>query len=170
MNKTLAMLWLAGTLALSPKAQAGITPKTEETKKDLIEAVTTEQATSQEDGQTITFEEAQKLHEQQQLMEEIMENEKIKELINEYWQEEVERTISEILTSKDAQELMKKLLEDEKIQKALEKWDEEAVTKRVEETIEEHKEWSFWSRVGKSMPASISWIIIWIYMGKRWQD
>ena len=168
MKKTLATLWLAWMLALSPKAQAEITPKTEEIKKDLIEAVTTEQSTSQEDGQTISFEEAQKLKEWQQLFEEIVENEKIQELINEYWQEEVERTISEILTSKDAQELIKKLLEDEKIQKALEKWDEEAVIKRVEETIEEHKEWSFWSRVGKLMPASISWIIIWIYMGKRW--
>lgn len=170
MKKLLTALWLIWMLSWSPKAQAGITPKTEETKKDLIEAIITEQATPEKDGKTITFQEAQKLHEQQQLMEEIMENEKIKELINEYWQEEVERTISEILTSKDAQELMKKLLEDEKIQRALEKWDEEAVTKRVEETIEEHKEWSFWLRVSKLMPASISWILIWINMGKRWQD
>ena len=55
MKKTLATLWLAWMLALSPKAQAEITPKTEEIKKDLIEAVTTEQSTSQEDGQTISY-------------------------------------------------------------------------------------------------------------------
>ena len=88
-------------LSWSPKAQAGITPKTEETKKDLIEAITTEQATPEEDGKTVTFQEAQELQEQSQLIEEIMGNEKVQELINEYWQEEIEKTIREMINSEE---------------------------------------------------------------------
>ena len=62
---------------------------------------------------------------------------------------------------------MEKLLEDEEIQQALEKWDQEAVTKRVEEIIKKHKKWSFWSGVADKIPASIFWIITWIFMGKH---
>ncbi|MBQ2599839.1 hypothetical protein II582_00210 [bacterium] len=50
----------------------------------MIEAITTEQATPEEDGKTVTFQEAQELQEQSQLIEEIMGNEKVQELINEY--------------------------------------------------------------------------------------
>jgi hypothetical protein len=46
--------------------------------------MTQEKTTSEDDGETITLEEAQKLQEQQQLVEEIMKDEKIQELINEY--------------------------------------------------------------------------------------
>lgn len=166
MKKTLATIWLAWMLAMSPKAPSQTSSKIEERKKDLVEAMT-QQQTAPGEGKTITFQEAQKLQEQQKLMEEIMNNEKIQGLINEYWQEEVEKAISEIITSKDGNELMEKLLEDEKIQKALEEWDEEAVTKRVEEIVKEHKEWTFWMKIVNSLPASVFWIIMWIFIGKR---
>ena len=130
MKKLLTTLWLIWMLSWSPKAQAGITPKTEETKKDLIEAITTEQATPEEDGKTITFQEAQKTQEQQ-LFEEIMENEKVQELINEYWQEEIEKTIREMINSEETKEVIDYLLSDQRIQRALKEWDWKAFSQRM---------------------------------------
>lgn len=165
MKKTLATIWLAWMLVMSPKAPSQTSSKIEERKKDLVEAMT-QQQTAPEEGKTITFQEAQKLQEQQKLMEEIMNNEKIQGLINEYWQEEVERTISEIFTNEDSQELIEKLLEDEKIQQALKEWDQEAVTKRVEEIIQKHKKWTFWMQVVDKLPTAVCSTILWIYIGK----
>lgn len=131
MKKTLATLWLAWMLALSPKAQAEITPKTEEIKKDLIEAVMTEQSTSQEDGQTISFEEAQKSHEQQQLIEEIMSTEKMQEIINKYGEEQVRQALEELVSSEDTEGVVEYLLSDQRVQRALEKWDWDALAQRM---------------------------------------
>jgi len=131
MKKTLATLWLAWMLALSPKAQAEITPKTEETKKDLIEAVTTEHTTPEDDGKTISFEEVEALHENQQLVEEIMSNEKMQEIINKYWEEQVRQALEEIVSSEETEEVIEYLLSDQKVQRALEKWDWEALSQRM---------------------------------------
>jgi hypothetical protein len=46
--------------------------------------VTQDQETSQDDGKTISFEDAKDLQEDQQLFEEIMNDEKIQKLISEY--------------------------------------------------------------------------------------
>ena len=131
MKKTLATLWLAWMLALSPKAQAEITPKTEETKKDLIEAVTTEQATPEEDWKTISFEEVKALHENQQLVEEIMSNENMQKIINEYWEEQVRQALEELVSSEEMEDVIEYLLSDQKVQRALEKWDWDALSQRM---------------------------------------
>lgn len=141
MKKTLATLWLAWMLAWSPSANAQIDSSKNEIKKDLLETMVQDKAEPGEYGKTISFENAEKSYETQQLFEEVMKDEKIQELISEYWQEEVEKTVSEIITSKEGKKIMEKILEDEKVQKALEEWDHESVEKRVQEIAEEILYW-----------------------------
>lgn len=137
-KKTLATLWLAWMLALSPKAEAEITPKTEETKKALIEAVTTEQTTPEKDGETIVFQEAQKLQEQQ-FFAEIMNDEDFQKLIDKYWQENVEKVMNEILQNKDIKRTIRKVLEDEKAQEALKNWNNKKIEKIIKQYINSEK-------------------------------
>jgi len=160
MKKTLATLWLAWMLALSPKAQAGVSPKIEETKKDLIEAVI-----QGEDGKTVTIQESQKSQEQQ-LFEEIMENEKIQELINEYWQEEVEQVIQEIIKNEKTQEIIEESLKDKDIQKALEEWDQEGVEKWVQKIAKKYH-WTFWGNVAKNTFIMIWGAVLWIIILRK---
>ena len=142
MKKTLATLWLAWMLAWSPSANAQIDSSKNETKKDLVEVMAKEQAALEEDGKTISFEDVKVLQENQwQLIEEIMKDEKIQELINEYWEEEVQQIITEIITNKDTKEVIEKALKDENIQKALQDWNREGVEKWVQKISEEIYYW-----------------------------
>ena len=114
MKKLLETLWLVWMLMWSPSANAWVDTTRVETNKNLVETMVQEQTTSDNDEQTITLEEAQKLQEQQKLIEEIMGDEKIQELINEYWEEEVEKMVKDIITNKNTVKILKKALDDKK--------------------------------------------------------
>ena len=72
MKKLLETLWLVWMLMWSPSANAWVDTTRVETNKNLVETMAQEQVTSEDNGETITLEEVQKLQEQQKLVEEIM--------------------------------------------------------------------------------------------------
>ena len=130
---TLVTLW---AIAWSPNGHAKIDSNTVETKKDLVEVVSKKQVSSENSGNIISFENARKFWEREKLMKKIMDNEKVKGLVSEYWEERIEKILDEILTNKDVAQFMKQLLNNENIQKALEEWDEGKILKIVGEELE----------------------------------
>lgn len=133
MKRTLATIWLAWMLALSPKSQAEITPKTEETKKDLIEVVSQWNASLENNDKTISYEATQELLNNQKLMEAIMSNEKIQGISQEYWQDVVEKSVSAILSNKKISNIIENLSKDENIQQSLEEWNDLDITEETRE-------------------------------------
>ena len=133
MKRTLATIWLAWMLALSPKTQAEITPKTEETKKDLIEVVSQWHTSLENDDKTISYEATQELLNNQKLMEAIMSNEKIQGISQEYWQDVVEKSVSAILSNKKISNIIENLSKDENIQQSLEEWNDLDITEETRE-------------------------------------
>ncbi len=135
MNKKLLTVWVAWLLTLWPNANAGINSTKLDTNKDLNEALTKEQTTSEDSTSTITFEEAKKLAEQKELYERIINNKEIQEIIKEHWEEEVKKVIIELLTNEGTQTIIDDALKNEDIQKALEEWNQEELQKLIEEVI-----------------------------------
>jgi mannitol-1-phosphate/altronate dehydrogenase len=94
-----------------------------------------------------------------------MNDEKIQKLISEYWQEEVEYVINEIITNKDTKKVIEKSLKDRYIQKALEEWDRDGVEEWVQRIAKEVYQWTFWGKVVKSAFAmiwgAVLWIVVW---------
>ena len=58
-------------LAVSPSVDAKSAQKVEDTKKDLVEAIATEQTKNENSSDTISFEDAKSLMEQKKLIEKI---------------------------------------------------------------------------------------------------
>lgn len=158
MKKKLLALWVAWLLAWSPNAHAQIDSTKVETNKNLIEAVAKEKTSTDSSVKVINFEDAKR---QQELFEKVMKNEKIQELIDEYWQEEVEEMVNQIIANEDIQSVIEDALKDEKIQKAFEEWDQEAVSKRVEEILKEANEPWFWVNVVSRLWTVIIAIMVW---------
>lgn len=138
MKKKLATLWVAWMLAVSPNAHAKTTIQTNETKKDLVEAFSSNQTKYENKTDTISFEDAKSLMEQKKLIEKIKQDWKIKDLIEEYWDEEVDMMIEEIITSQEVKDIVEKALKDKDIKKALENWDKENLIKSLSEFLELH--------------------------------
>jgi len=138
MKKKLATLWVAWMLAVSPNAHAKTTIQTNETKKDLVEAFSSNQTKYENKTDTISFEDAKSLMEQKKLIEKIKQDWKIKDLIEEYWDEEVDMMIEEIITSQEVKDIVEKALKDKDIKKALENWDKENLIKNLSEFLELH--------------------------------
>ena len=138
MKRKLATLWLAWMLAVSPSVDAKSAQKVEDTKKDLVEAIATEQTKNENSSDTISFEDAKSLMEQKKLIEKIKQDWKIKDLIEEYWDEEVDMMIEEIITSQEVKDIVEKALKDKDIKKALENWDKENLIKSLSEFLELH--------------------------------
>ena len=131
MKKSLATLWLATSLALSwaPKANAQVDKNSDETQHQIENVFNQQQNVDSND--TISFEDAKSLAENQQLIEEIMNNEKMQELINKYWEEQVRQALEELLSSDKTENVIEYLLSDQKIQRALEEWDWDALSQRM---------------------------------------
>ena len=161
MKKLLETLWLVWMLMWSPSANAWVDTTRVETNKNLVETMVQEQTTSDNDEQTITLEEAQKLQEQQKLIEEIMGDEKIQELINEYWEEEVEKMVKDIITNKNTVKILKKALDDKKIQKALQEWDEEYVTWKLQKLCRHYYGLKYVWELGRNAFVILSVIFFW---------
>lgn len=142
MKKLLTTLWLAWMLAWSPNANAQVDSTRTEINEDLVEVITKQQDLSETDEKTtISWEDVKSLQENKQLIEEIMNDEKIQELMNEYWEEEVQQIITTIATDKDTKKVIEEALKDENIQKALQEWDREGVEKWVQEITEKVYYW-----------------------------
>lgn len=138
MKRKLASLWLAWMLAVSPAVDAKSAQKVEDTKKDLVEAIAIEQTKNENSSDTISFEDAESLMEQKKLIEKIKQDWKIKDLIEEYWDEEVDMMIEEIVTSQEVKDIVEKALKDKDIKKALENWDKENLIKSLSEFLKLH--------------------------------
>jgi len=167
MKKRLLTLWVAWLLAWSPNTHAQIDSTKAEINKDLVEIVSKEQKTSKNQVKTITFEDAKKQQEQRQFFEKIMENKRIQDLIEEYWQEEVEEMVNQIITSDDTQSIIEDALKDEKFQKALEDGNEEEVAKLVKEFMKDFYGESFWWKIIDKVFFGIMFVILWEWFKKR---
>lgn len=170
MKKRLAVLWVAWLLAWWPNADAQIDSTKIETNKDLIETIN--QNKSENWSNIISFEDAKRFQEQKEFSERILKNEKIQELIEEYWQESVEKIVNEIIINEinineDIKELIETALKDGDIQKALEEWNEENLIKFVEEVTKDFDMQSKWLRVIDKVCFGIIFIIVWENLKKK---
>ena len=161
---TLATLWV---MAWSPNAHAQIDSTRAETKKDLVEVVSKQQVFQKTQWGTIDFEEVQKLHEQQNFIEEVMNNGKIQELVKIHWQEDVQKIINIILNDKECGEILEKLLNDKEIQKALDEWNKEELTKRFEKIMKNYHLKEALRELG-ALFYNVLLILIWIIWLKKW--
>ena len=139
MKKKLATLWVAWMLAVSPNAHAKTTIQTNERKKDLVEAFSSNQTKYENKTDTISYEDAKWLIEQQQLIDRIKQDEKIQDLIKEYWEEEIDKMIEEIVTSQEVKDVIEEAVKDNDVKKALEKWDKEKLLKSLTRFLDRHR-------------------------------
>ena len=126
-------------LAVSPNAHAKTTIQTNETKKDLVEAFSSNQTKYENKTDTISFEDAKWLIEQQQLIERIKQDEKIQDLIKEYWEEEIDKMIEEIVASQEVKDVIEEAVKDNDVKKALEKWDKEELLNSLTRFLDRHR-------------------------------
>ena len=169
MKKRLAVLWVAWLLAWWPSADAQIDSTKIETNKDLADAMNQNKS---EGWKTISFEDARRLQEQKKLSERILKNEKIQELVEKYWQENIEKIINEIIInevniSEDTKELIEKTLKDENIQKALEEWNEKDLAEFVEEVVKDFDMQSRWLKVIDKVCFGIIFVVFWENIKKK---
>lgn len=134
---TLATLWIMAT----PNAKAKEINTTVDAKKNLVEVLSKKQVQSGKEQKTISFGDAKS---QQEIFDNAMKNEKMKELIKQYWQKEVEKVMKEIMTNEDTLSIIEELLKDEKAQKAIEEWNEEELRKIIETTTNYHYKWNLY--------------------------
>ena len=104
MNKLLTTFWLAWMLAWSPSGNAQVDSTRAEINENLVEIMTKEQETLEEDETTISFEGAKKMQEQQ-FFERIMNDEKIQELVKKYWQKKMETIVNLAISHESTLEL-----------------------------------------------------------------
>ena len=144
MKKRLVALWVAWLLAWSPNAHAGSDSVKTETKKDLVETVTTSKQKKSKDSTTISFEEGKKLLEEKELIEKVLNDEEVQAVIETYWQENVEKIIKEVIKSQDTEKIVKKAMENKKVQKALKEWNKEKFEELVRKIVYDHHKDPLW--------------------------
>lgn len=168
MKKRLITLWVAWLLAWAPNANAEINSTKEGTNKDLIETISNDQTSSPDSSSTISFDEAKKLKENQELIEKLLGNENIQELIAEYWEEDVKTIINEIIKNGDVDEIINKALDNDDLKKAIEEWNDEEVTKILQEIIDDfyHVRPAWW-RITDKVSYWITFVIVWELLKKR---
>ena len=168
MKKRLITLWVAWLLAWTPNANAEINSTKEWTNKDLIETISNNQTTPTDSASTISFDEARKLNEHKELIEKLLTNENIKQLIAEYWEEDVANIINEILKNWDVDEIIDKAINNEDLQKAMEEWNDEEVAKILQEIIDDfyHVRPAWW-RIADKVSYWVTFVIVWELLKKR---
>lgn len=169
MKKRLATLWVAWLLAWWPNANAQTNSTRIETNKNLADTISQNKS---ENWRTISFEDAKRLQEQKRLSERIIKNEKIQELVEKYWKENIEKIVNEIIINEinineDTKELIEKALKDENIQKALKEWNEEDLTQFVEEVTKDFDMQSRWLKVIDKVCFGIIFVVFWENIKKR---
>lgn len=150
MSKTVQTLWLAASLALSwaTKANAQVNKNSDETQHQIENAFKQQKNINSND--TISFEDAKTLYENQQFFEEVLNDKKIQYLINEYWEDEVKQIINEFITNEDTKKVIEMALWDDNIQKAIKEWDTEKVEKwiqKIAEKVYRKVRWTDFTRI-----------------------
>ena len=115
-----------------------------ETKKNLVETVTTSKQKKSKDSTTISFEEGKKLLEEKELIEKVLNDEEVQAVIETYWQENVEKIIKEVIKSQDTEKIVKKAMENKKVQKALKEWNKEKFEELVRKIVYDHHKDPLW--------------------------
>lgn len=144
MKKKLIALWVAWLLAWSPSAHAGSDSVKTETKKDLVETVTTSKQNKSKDSTTISFEDGKKLLAEKELTEKVLNDEEVQAVIETYWQENIEKIIKEVIKSQDTEKIVKKAMENKEVQKALKEWNKEKFAELVREIVKDYYKDPLW--------------------------
>ena len=134
MKKRLATLATLGVMAWWLNAWAQSESIKIETNKNLITTISNqEQVSSENDMKTISFEDIAKQSKNKKLKEEVMDkitdNENYKQLIKQYWQENVDKVLDELL----------EIISDEKFQEAMNKKNEEEIKQIIKTALKERK-------------------------------
>ncbi len=161
MKKKLLTLWVAWLLAWSPNVHAGSDIIKTETKKDLVETVTTREQNKPKNSKTISFEEGKRLLENKELIEKVLNDEEVQAVIETYWQENIEKIINEVIKSQDTEEIVKIAMKDKEIQKALKEWNKEKFEELIREITKDYNKDPLWVLVLDA--------IIWIIVREIWK-
>ena len=144
MKKKLLTLWVAWLLAWSPNVHAGSDSLKTETNKNLIGAVTTNKQDKSKEPTTISLEDGKKLVEQKEILEKVLNDEKVQAVIETYWQENIEKIIKEVINSSDTEKIVKKAMEDKEIQKALKEWNKEKFEELIRKIVKDYHKDPLW--------------------------
>ncbi len=156
MKKKLLTLWVAWLLAWSPNVYAGSDTIKMETKKDLVETVTTSKQNKSKNSETISFEEGKRLFENKDLIETVLNDEEVQAAIETYWQENIEKIINEVIKSQDTEGIVKIAMENKEIQKAIKEWNKEKFEELIREITKDYNKDPLWVLV---LNATISIIV-----------
>ena len=157
MNKRLLTLWVVWLLAWTPKVHAEIDSLKMGTKKDLVEAVSTNNEDAAKKITTIPFPEGGYSIEEKEVLEKVLDNEEIQAVIETYWQENIEKIIKEVVNSQETDKIVKKAMENKDVQKALKNWDKEEFDKLISKIVRNYYKDPLWVLIINAVITIIVW-------------